>query len=198
MTPKERALKLVDKFQDKAIDFVQILIDSYKAIYDDFVCDKESYGNFSFMRKYWEEVKKEIEKIMSSEETKKNMKKITQEMLDNNIPVKPNNFGLRKLGIYLIIFIILEACMLLFYYFLSYLANIPVTKEGVGVLSSLVAVFSLAVLTESSVLVLPQFIVKIIGFKSYVQSVDDYNKLEEEFERQQNYLRLHELYKDIT
>lgn len=65
MKPKEKAVKLIAEFQDKAIDVVQILINSYKDIFDDFICNKELYDDFSCMGKYWEAVKKEIEEVIN-------------------------------------------------------------------------------------------------------------------------------------
>jgi len=126
------------------------------------------------------------------------MQKITQEILDNSMPVKPSYFGLRKFGSYLIMFVIIEIVAMSFCYFLNYFVGIhsPVTIENFVITTFLAAVASLVFLSEN-VLIIPKFVLKTLKLEFYAESLNSYYKLEEEYDKQQNYFRLHEVYKDI-
>lgn len=81
MSPKEKAAELISKFNfDRepfseygvwddevakkcALICAEEILDSYEDIYDDYIFNKRKYDNQSFMKKYWQELKKEIEKL---------------------------------------------------------------------------------------------------------------------------------------
>jgi hypothetical protein len=77
MTPKEKAFELFNKYKKHlpyyyqweerkqcALIAVDELIKSYRAIYDDCICDDDDYSEAEGgMLNYWQEVKKEIEKL---------------------------------------------------------------------------------------------------------------------------------------
>lgn len=83
MTPKESALELFNKFlpilggiekkdwiyfrgeeaKQCALVAVNEILNSFSNVFDDFVIESSKVGGYRNMKKYWEEVKKEIEKI---------------------------------------------------------------------------------------------------------------------------------------
>jgi hypothetical protein len=82
MTPKEKAEALVDSFMNiksmKLSDYSMIyhptakqcaliavneILSSFSNIYDDFVVEPSVVGGYKNMKKYWQEVKQEIETL---------------------------------------------------------------------------------------------------------------------------------------
>lgn len=60
MTPKEKAIELQEQFKEKSILVVEEIIESYKAIYDDFIMNTEKYDKYRNMEKYWNDVAQEL------------------------------------------------------------------------------------------------------------------------------------------
>jgi hypothetical protein len=82
MTPKEKAIELVEMFMNikkqKLADYsiiyhptakqcaliaVNEILSSFSNIYDDFVVEPSVVGGYKNMKKYWEQVKQEIEQL---------------------------------------------------------------------------------------------------------------------------------------
>ena len=84
MTPQEKANELFERFNKEGLHQISSVInrfirkeiikqctlivvdetlDSFSNVFDDFVIDSSKVGGYRNMKKYWEEVKKEIEKI---------------------------------------------------------------------------------------------------------------------------------------
>lgn len=66
MTPKEKALELREKC-DGYVCYAEVVVDemlnSYYNVFDDSVIDSDKAGGYRNMKKYWTEVKQELEKI---------------------------------------------------------------------------------------------------------------------------------------
>lgn len=60
MKAQEKAIALSETYGDKAELVVREIIESYDAIYDDFVCNTDKYPARN-MKRYWEDVLLEIE-----------------------------------------------------------------------------------------------------------------------------------------
>lgn len=127
-----------------------------------------------------------------------NPQKITQEILDKNEPKKPNYFFLRKLVAYFIMFLLVGGIGATF---ITFLLN-----SSLGTMYSqphffaswiLSAIICLAFLAEN-VLSLPVFVRTICGLKEYGEELKKHIELEEEFEKQQEYLKLKAEYKDLV
>jgi len=79
MTPQEKAKQLANKYfkesdllyedltwiqaKECALIAVDEILNSYDNIFDDFVIKSDQVGGYKNMKKYWNEVKQEIEKL---------------------------------------------------------------------------------------------------------------------------------------
>lgn len=125
------------------------------------------------------------------------IQKVTQEMLDNSKPIKSKRFWLKRFGCYLIMFLILAIFALSMTFVFNAFVGTKIFKiDQIVVLSSIAAFVSLIFLTEQ-IVATPKFVVKICMLYDYFVKLNIYNELKDEFEEQQNYLELHEKYKDI-
>ena len=66
MTPEQKAAELREKC-DGYTCYAEVVVDeilnSYDNIFDDFVIKSDQVGGYRNMKKYWQEVKNELEKL---------------------------------------------------------------------------------------------------------------------------------------